>query len=150
MESKSITSTLGMPERARSFSNSHPRPPAPTTRTLALVRGEDGGSGPDFKAIALSSGSNSPMGSAPVSFANGDGRLRRVRRDPLLSPRKEDEQPCDYNVQPAGHSGKGTIKLVEREIMRREGNGNNKPYNSKDQTHARHQKIFRPGCPTET
>ena len=76
-QGKMIQSIIPL-QRARSLSSSHPNPPAPTTRTRAVERGEEGGRPPPVKAADGARGSNSPIGSAPVSLANGDSRLRRV------------------------------------------------------------------------
>lgn len=79
-----MTSTFGMLDMARSFRISHPSPPAPTTNTRAVERMEW------WCWLALgdadgdADGSNSPIGSAPVSLAKGDARERRVASDPRL------------------------------------------------------------------
>ena len=74
-------------QSARSLSSSHPNPPAPTTRTRAVERGDKGfrpppPGGGGGGAADGASGSNSPIGRAPVSLANADLRLSRVSRVP--------------------------------------------------------------------
>jgi hypothetical protein len=65
---------------AKSFKISHPKPPAPTTKTLASANGDD------EELFAISSkGSNSPFGKSPVSLPNGEGRLNNVKRFPRSS-----------------------------------------------------------------
>ena len=65
---------------AKSFNISQPKPPAPTTKTLACVNGSRA------FAFALPTrswiGSNSPLGKAPVSLPKGEGRDKSVKRSP--------------------------------------------------------------------
>jgi len=75
--SRSITSTFGMLDMARSLRISHPNPPAPTTNTRDLASGE--------VEFTFSIAVNSPIPHAPVSFANGDARLNNVAREPRFS-----------------------------------------------------------------
>lgn len=73
---KSMTVTsLTVPHMARSFNSSHPSPPAPTTSIFASDNTPAAPRSPG-------DGSNSPTGSVPVSFANGDGRDSNVDRVP--------------------------------------------------------------------
>mmetsp|Transcript_29208 Transcript_29208/g.53444 ORF Transcript_29208/g.53444 Transcript_29208/m.53444 type:complete len:204 (-) Transcript_29208:795-1406(-) len=114
--SKSITSTFAIPDIAKSFNSSQPRPPAPTTRTRAsdscdLIRS------PALEAPVTSTGSNSPIARAPVSLGNGDGRLRRVSRDPLLPSTPEGRVIFTCVIECAGScsiSDAGLLVIVFR------------------------------------
>ena len=68
-----MTCTSVIPDMDKSFNSSQPNPPAPTTNTFAL----------ESKDVDDAPGSNSPIGKAPSSFANGEGRLNKVAKDPL-------------------------------------------------------------------